>query len=524
MVYIVNKVVLGVAFMISKILSCGLSGLDGYMVTVETDISPGIPSFDIVGLGGTAVKESKERVRSAIRNSGFEYPVRRITINLAPASIRKEGSAYDLPIALGVLVAAGQVAIDEIQNYAFVGELSLNGDIKPIKGALSMALFLNNSHVKNLVLPVENAPEAAVVQGVNVYAASHISEVIGHLNGLNAIEPVTIDMDTIFNISRTYDVDFKDVKGQLNVKRALEVAAAGGHNCFMVGSPGSGKTMLAKRLPTILPGLSFEESLQVTKIHSISGLMPPNTPLITARPFRAPHHTISNSSLAGGGSMPRPGELSLAHLGVLFLDELPEFDTNALEVLRQPLEEGYVNISRVNACLSYPCAAMLICAANPCKCGYLGDSSRQCTCTPYSVQQYLGRLSGPLLDRIDIQVEVASVGFKELESGSDDESSPVIRERVVKARKKQLERYKGSSIFTNSQLTHSQLHKYCTLDIKERELLANAFERLGLSARAHNKILKVARTIADLDESEKIAVKHLAEAVQYRSLDRKYAV
>ncbi|MDP4092160.1 MAG: YifB family Mg chelatase-like AAA ATPase [Bacillota bacterium] len=508
--------------MLSKIKSCGLIGIDGYILEVETDISNGMPVFEIVGLADIAVKESKERVRSAIKNSGLEFPVRRITINLSPANIKKEGSSFDLPIALGILTATEQIVNGALDKYMFIGELSLDGEIKPVHGILPMAIAALKEGMEYLVLPAANADEAAVVKGLRILPVKNITEVILHLNGEKQLDEYTIDINELFKNKTEYEIDFADVKGQDNVKRALEVAASGAHNCIMIGSPGSGKSMVAKRLPTILPAMSFEEALEVTKIHSIAGMLPSNTSLVTTRPFRSPHHTISDVSLVGGGKYPKPGEISLAHYGVLFLDELPEFSKEALEVLRQPLEDGMVNISRVNASLSYPAKTMLLCAANPCKCGNFLDPSKQCTCTPKQVQQYLGRLSGPLLDRIDIHIEVASVKYKDLESTKDEEKSSEIRERVNRARKIQLERYKGLRIYSNSQLQPSMMNKYCRLDEDCRQLLKNAFEKLGLSARAHNRILKVSRTIADIEQSEDIKQRHIAEAIQYRSLDRKF--
>lgn len=507
--------------MLSKVKSFGLMGIDGYVVIVETDISNGIPSFDMVGLGDTAVKESKERVRSAIRNAGLEFPIKRITVNLAPADKKKEGSAFDLPIALGILAATEQINNIDIEKYAFMGELSLDGEIKPVKGILPMVIGARQNGIENIVLPVENADEAAVVNGINVLPAKNIVNVVNHLNGACRLSTHNIDINALFENHIAYDVDFADVKGQENVKRALEVAAAGGHNCIMLGSPGCGKTMIARRLPTILPSMTFEEALEVTKIHSIAGTLSEKTSLITQRPFRAPHHTISTIGLIGGGKYPKPGEISLAHFGVLFLDEVPEFDKDALEVLRQPLEDGSVTISRINATFTYPARTTLICAANPCKCGNYLDEAKECTCTPKQIQQYLGRLSGPLLDRIDIQIEVASVKYKDLESHEEGEKSSVIRERVNRARKLQQERYAGLSIYSNAELTPMLIKKYCKLDSQCKEILKNAFDRLGLSARAHNRILKVARTIADMDESEQILKEHLLEAIQYRSLDRK---
>ncbi len=508
--------------MLGKINSAGLIGLDGYIVEVEIDISPGLPAFDIVGLPDTAVKESKERVRAAIRNSGFEFPVKRITANLAPANTKKEGPSYDLPIALAILSATGQIPIEDLDKYVFLGELSLDGKIKPIKGVLPMAISAFKSGMEKLVISIENAKEAAVVKGIEVLPCSNVLDIVNHLNGDNPIQPYFVDIDSLFKSNCKYDIDFADVKGQENIKRALEVSAAGAHNCLMIGSPGSGKTMMARRLPTILPDMTFDEALEVTKIHSIAGVLPPKTSLITTRPFRSPHHTVSAVSLVGGGRIPKPGEISLAHFGVLFLDELTEFQKVALEVMRQPLEDGMVTISRINASLSYPSRFMLISSMNPCKCGFLLDPAKNCTCTPSQVQQYISKISGPLLDRFDIHMEVSPVKYRELDSGISTDSSAVIRDRVNNARKIQLDRYKGMKIFFNSQLQPSQISMFCKLGEREKNILRDAFERMGLSARAHNRILKVARTIADLEGSENIQMPHIAEAIQYRSLDRKF--
>lgn len=512
----------GLIILLSIVKCCGVLGIDGYEVEVETDLSLGIPAFEIVGLGDTTVRESKERVRAAIKNTGFEFPTRRITINLAPASLRKEGSAFDLPIAVGIMAACGYIPSDALNEYMFVGELSLDGNIKAVTGVLPMAICAAENRVKYMVLSVQNAKEAAVVKDISVLPATCLGDIVRHFTKEAIIPAYEVDIDGIFSSQITSEVDFADVRGQENVKRAMEVAASGAHNLIMVGSPGSGKTMLARRMPTILPYLSFDEALEVTKIHSIAGTLPANTSLITTRPFRSPHHTTSAIGLIGGGKYPKPGEISLSHYGVLFLDEVPEFSKDALEVLRQPLEDGMVTISRVNASLSYPAKTTLILAANPCKCGKYLESKEECTCTPKQVQQYLGKLSGPLLDRIDIHIEVSSVKYNDLESTNKEEPSSIIRERVNKARKIQLERYKGLGIYSNSQLQPSMLSKYCYLNDHCKALLRNAFDRLGLSARAYSRILKVARTIADMEEEEAISKSHLAEAIQYRSLDRHF--
>lgn len=508
--------------MLSIVKSCGVIGIDGYEIEVESDLSLGIPAFEIVGLGDTTVRESKERVRAAIKNTGFEFPGRRITINLAPASLRKEGSAFDLPIAVGIMAASGCIPLEGLEDYMFVGELSLDGNIKSVTGVLPMAICAAEKKIKYMVLPMGNAKEAAVVKGIQVLPVNSLGEIVRHLCKEDVISAYDIDIDGIFASAVAGGLDFADVKGQENVKRAMEVAACGAHNMIMIGSPGSGKTMLARRMPTILPYLSFEEALEVTKIHSIAGTLPANTSLLTTRPFRSPHHTTSAIGLVGGGKYPKPGEISLAHYGVLFLDEAPEFSKDALEVLRQPLEDGVVTISRVNSSLSYPANTTLILAANPCKCGKYLEAREECTCTAKQVQQYLGKLSGPLLDRLDIHIEVSSVKYNDLDTGNRGESSSEIRKRVNTARRIQLDRYKGLGIYSNSQLKPSMIDKYCCLNDQCRTLLKNAFDRLGLSARAYTRILKVARTIADMEGEESICVNHLAEAIQYRSLDRNF--
>ncbi|MCG9968178.1 YifB family Mg chelatase-like AAA ATPase [Pelotomaculum terephthalicicum JT] len=516
--------------MITIVKSTALHGLDGQIVEVEVDVSRGLPSFDLVGLPDTSVREAKDRVRSAIKNSGFEFPVRRITVNLAPADIKKEGPMYDLPIALGILAATGQIEPLRCSDYVYLGELSLNGSLRGVSGVLPNTLAAREACLSEIIVPAENAGEAALVEGIKVIPASSLAELAGFLRGEKDIKPFKLDLDRLMDSACDEELDFTDVRGQQAARRALEVAAAGGHNIIMLGSPGSGKTMLARRLPGILPDLTFPEAIEATKIHSLAGLLPPGRPMVTRRPFRSPHHTASTASIIGGGRVPKPGEVSLAHNGVLFLDEMPEFHKDALEALRQPLEDGVVTISRVNASITYPAGLMLVAACNPCPCGYYGDAARECKCTPYQVERYISRLSGPLLDRVDIHIEVPRLSFEEIAAGNKPESSKTIKRRVEAARAIQRARFgaaaqegdtKNKFPANNARMGPGEVRRYCKMTKSARSLLKEAFKQLSLSARSHDRILKVARTAADLEGSELIEESHVAEAIQYRSLDRR---
>ena len=505
--------------MFAKVKSEGLYGINTFNITVEADISSGMPRFDVVGLPDAAVKESRDRVRASIKNCGFTFPMSRITVNIAPADVKKEGSFYDLPIFAALLRASGQIKIN-LDDYAFIGELSLDGEIRSVNGILPMVLQAKQDGVGAVFIPYINADEGSVVKGIDVLPAKNVFEVVAHLTGEKPIEPAYRELEEENIVSET--LDFFDVKGQAKAKRALEIAAAGGHNVIMIGTPGTGKSMMAKRIGSILPQMTFDEQIETTKVYSVAGELPSDARLIAKRPFRSPHHTVSAQGLTGGGSSPKPGEISLAHNGVLFMDEFPEFDRRAKESLRQPLEDGVITITRASGTVTYPSDFMLVAAMNPCPCGYAGHPKIQCTCSDAARKRYNDKLSGPVLDRIDIHIEVAPVEYKLLRGDREEEKSEVIRERVNRARAIQTERFKGTSVKCNAKMTPSMTRKFCTLSDDADKLLQKSFDAIGMSPRAHDKILRISRTIADLEGSENIELSHVAEAIQYRALDRVY--
>lgn len=505
--------------MYAKVKSLGIFGLDTFDVTVECDLSNGLPRFDVVGLPDAVVKESRERVRASIKNCHFDFPVSRITVNIAPADIKKEGSLYDLPVFVAILKASSQLS-GSTEGCAFIGELSLDGEIRKVNGVLPMLIKARELNVKTVFIPKANELEGSVLDGIDVIAVDNVFQVIQHLSGVNKIEPCC--SDHLSTAQTKFNIDFSDVKGQNEAKRALEIAAAGGHNCLMIGPPGTGKSMLAKRLPTILPDMSFEEKLETTKIYSIAGKIPEGTAIISERPFRSPHYTTSAQALTGGSVALHPGEISLAHNGVMFMDEFPEFDRRAKESLRQPIEDGIINISRTSGSVTYPSSVMLVAAMNPCPCGFYGHPTKQCSCSDAVKKRYMDKISGPILDRIDIHIEVSPVEYDQLSASGTEESSADIKERVNKARDIQRKRFAGTAIACNAKMTPKMTKDFCILSENANKMLKVSFEKLGLSARAYDKILRIARTIADLDNSDIIEMPHIAEALQYRSLDRKY--
>lgn len=506
--------------MLAVVKSGAIVGIEGFLIKVEIDVTNGLPAFNIVGLPDTSVRESRERIASAIKNSGYKFPAKRTTINLAPADIKKEGSSFDLPMAIGILVSTKQIVDKNLSDYIILGELSLSGKIRKIKGALSAAILAKKQNLRGIIIPKENYKEAQIVSGIEVHGVSTLKEAAEICSSESVDSNINKETDIYFERLEDTNFDIRDIQGQEFAKRALEIAAAGAHNMIMIGPPGSGKTMLAKRLPGILPFLSMDEALETTKIHSVSGLVSSNNSIIKIRPFRCPHHTISDAALIGGGTYPKPGEISLAHNGVLFLDELPEYKRNVLEVLRQPLEDREVVISRAKQSLRYPANIMFVAAMNPCPCGYSGSSEKECRCTPIQIKKYMGKISGPLWDRIDLHIDVPQLSYEDMSAKKQGETSKIIRERVCKARKIQENRFKEQSFFTNTEMGPTEIDKYCVLDNESKQVLERAVKMFKFSARAYTRILKVARTIADLDNKENIQIAHISEAVQYRMLDR----